>query len=119
MIYLVQNEYKGIANASSFSLDGKQLEGEQSFRIEPLKQENKNMLRPTVIKATPSNNYILFLEFDNGEEKQFDVKPYIKGSWFGKLSDISYFKSVKTNGFNVEWPEGQDICPDDLYFNSL
>ena len=31
------------------------------------------MLRPTVIKATPSNNYILFLEFDNGEEKQFDV----------------------------------------------
>jgi len=41
------------------------------------------MLRPTVIKATPSNNYILFLEFDNGEEKQFDVKPYIKGSWFG------------------------------------
>ena len=76
------------------------------------------MLRPTVTKATPVDNYSLILEFDNGEKKVFDVKPYIKGSWFGKLRDTSYFHSVKTNGFNVEWSDGQDICTDDLYFNS-
>lgn len=37
------------------------------------------MLRPTVIKVIPENNYVLLLEFNNGEKKQFDVKPYIKG----------------------------------------
>ncbi len=77
------------------------------------------MLRPTVIKVLPKNNYILYLEFDNGEKKTFDVKPYIKGSWFNELNDLSYFKRVQPNGFNVEWPNGQDICPDDLYYNSV
>ena len=38
------------------------------------------MLRPTVIKVIPKNDYNLFLEFDNGERKQFDVLPYIRGS---------------------------------------
>ena len=77
------------------------------------------MLRPTVIKVSPENNYILFLEFDNGEKKRFDVKPYIKGTWFNELNDLSYFKRVQPNGFNIEWPNGQDICPDDLYYNSV
>lgn len=75
------------------------------------------MLRPTVIKVIPQENSILSLEFDNGEKKQFDVKPYIKGSWFGKLGDESYFKTVKANGYTIEWADGQDICPDDLYYN--
>ena len=76
------------------------------------------MLRPTVTKVIPQENNILFLEFDNDEKKLFDVKPYIKGSWFGKLNNESYFKTVKPNGYNIEWLDGQDICPDDLYFNA-
>jgi hypothetical protein len=77
------------------------------------------MLRPTVINVLPENNYNLLLEFDNGEKKYFDVKPYIKGSWFNELNNITYFNRVHTNGFNVEWPNGQDICPDDLYYKSV
>lgn len=77
------------------------------------------MLRPTVIQVDPKENFFLLLEFDNGEKKRFDVKPYIKGSWYGKLNDESYFCTVKPNGFNIEWQEGQDICPDDLYYNSI
>ena len=77
------------------------------------------MLRPTVTKAIPGDDYRLLLEFNNGEKKSFDVKPYIKGSWFGMLKDKLYFSQIKTNGFNIEWPDGQDICPDDLYFNSV
>ena len=73
------------------------------------------MLRPTAIKAVPEVDYVLRVYFDNGEKKIFDVKPYIKGSWYGKLKDEKYFKSVKTDGFTVSWPEGQDICPDELY----
>ena len=77
------------------------------------------MLRPTVTKVIPKDNYNLLLEFNNGEKKYFDVKPYIKGSWFGKLNDKLYFSQVKTNGFNIEWSDGQDICPDDLYYKSV
>lgn len=76
------------------------------------------MLRPTVINVIPENDYKLNLRFDNGETRLFDVKPYIKGSWFGELKNPSYFKTVRPNGFNIEWANGQDICPDDLYFNS-
>lgn len=61
------------------------------------------MLRPTVIKAIPMNDYKLSLNFDNGETKIFDVKPYIKGTWFGELKNASYFMTVHPNGFNIEW----------------
>lgn len=74
------------------------------------------MLRPTPIKVIPLENYTLHIFFDNNEEKIFDVKPYIKGNWYKELMDVSYFSSVSTDGFTVIWPNGQDICPDDLYY---
>lgn len=74
------------------------------------------MLRPTATKVVPLEDYKLSIEFDNGERKIFDVKPYISGSWYGELIDKVYFKSVDVDGFTVVWPNGQDICPDDLYY---
>lgn len=73
------------------------------------------MLRPTAISVKPKENYILEVEFDNHEIREFDVNPYIKGEWYGKLADPSYFCSVKTDGYTIVWEEGQDICPDELY----
>ena len=76
------------------------------------------MLRPTAISVVPLDDYLLKLKFDDGETKLFDVKPYIKGSWYNELLDPTYFKSVKTNGYTVEWANGQDLCPDELYYSS-
>ncbi|MBP5200340.1 MAG: DUF2442 domain-containing protein [Schwartzia sp.] len=73
------------------------------------------MLRPTAVFVMPNDDYIISVKFDNGEEKKFDVKPYIKGDWYGRLRDTSYFKAVTTDGYTVIWPDGQDICPDELY----
>ncbi|WP_405754728.1 DUF2442 domain-containing protein [Anaerovibrio slackiae] len=73
------------------------------------------MLRPTAVAVVPIDNYLIRIRFDNGEEKKFDVKPYIKGEWYGRLKDLAYFKAVSTDGYTVVWPEGQDICPDELY----
>lgn len=73
------------------------------------------MLRPTALKVSVKSNYLLDIEFDNGEIKEFDVKPYIKGEWYRKLEDINYFSSVYPDGFSIAWPDGQDICPDELY----
>ena len=76
------------------------------------------MLRPTAISVQTLSDYLLRVEFDNGEIGVFDVKPYIKGEWFGELADEGYFRTVFTNGITVEWADGQDICPDDLYYGS-
>lgn len=73
------------------------------------------MLRPTATKVTAKDNYLLEIAFDNGEVKEFDVKPYIKGEWYGRLHDVNYFNSAFADGFTVAWPDGQDICPDELY----
>ncbi len=77
------------------------------------------MLRPTAVKVKPLDNYLLDITFDNGERKIFDVKPYIKGDWYSELADKIYFKSVAVNGFSVEWANGQDLCPDELYSLSI
>lgn len=77
------------------------------------------MLRPTVIRVEPREDYWLYLEFDNGEKKLFDVNPYIKGAFYGQLANMEYFQTVKPNGFSVEWPNEQDICPDNLYYDSI
>lgn len=77
------------------------------------------MLRPTAVKVHPISDYRLAVTFDNGQERLFDVKPYIKGNWYGALRDKDYFKSVRINGFSVEWADGQDICPDELWEDSI
>jgi hypothetical protein len=77
------------------------------------------MLRPTVTNVSPLPDYYLKLVFDNGEVKKFDVKPYIRGTWYGRLQDKAYFTAVKPDGFTVVWPDGQDLCPDELYEDSV
>lgn len=74
------------------------------------------MLRPTAVKVYPLEDYTLRVVFDNGEVKLFDVKPYISGDWYGELANPEYFKSAAVNGYSVEWRNGQDLCPDELYY---
>lgn len=77
------------------------------------------MLRPKPIEVKPLENYLLLISFSNGEDKIFDVEPMISGLWFGELQDRSIFDTVKISGNTVEWINGQDICPDDLYYLSV
>ncbi len=77
------------------------------------------MLRPTAIEVYPEQDFTLKVVFDNGETRHFDVKPYIRGEWYGQLANEAYFRAVKTDGFTVVWPEGQDLCPDELYMMSV
>ena len=72
-------------------------------------------MNPKAIKVEPKPDYQILVGFDNNETRIFDVKPLIKGEWFGKLGDPVYFKTVHIAGLSVEWEDGQDICPDDLY----
>ena len=56
------------------------------------------MLRPTAVKVYPEKDYMLKVEFDNGEIKRFDVKPYIQGEWYGQLADEAYNAALAEKG---------------------
>lgn len=61
--------------------------------------------------------YRLRLEYENGHINIFNVKPYIYGTWFSELGDIEYFNQVRIidNGEGIEWPNGQNLAPHELY----
>lgn len=75
-------------------------------------------MKPKAIDVKPLNNYELELKFDNGEKRIFDIKPYFKFSIFKELKDIEKFNKVKVSDLSIEWENGADICPDELYNNS-
>ncbi len=50
------------------------------------------MLQPKLTSVEVIGQYLLRLEYETGEIKQFDVAPYITGSWYGKLNDEDYLK---------------------------
>ncbi len=79
------------------------------------------MLQPKLIKVEPLSNYMLKLFYDTNEIKIFDVKPYINGDWYNELKSEQYFKTVHLicNGIGIEWENGQDISPHELYELSL
>ena len=75
-------------------------------------------MRPKAIDVKPLKNYMLEITFDNGEKKIFDVKPYLKYEQFKELENENKFRKVKIGGLSIEWENGADICPDELYYNS-
>ncbi|MCL2168543.1 MAG: DUF2442 domain-containing protein [Defluviitaleaceae bacterium] len=76
-------------------------------------------LAPRAVKVAPLQDYRLSVTFENGEVKLFDVKPYLDHPAFRELRIIPLFNAVKIGGLSIEWLRGQDICPDQLYFNSV
>lgn len=79
------------------------------------------MLQPKLTKVEAMPNLRLRLFYETGEVKVFDVAPYATGSWYGQLKDERYFNTVQLlpGGVGIEWPEGQDIAPHELYENSV
>jgi hypothetical protein len=77
------------------------------------------MIRPEAIYVEPRPDYCLLVTFSNNEKRLFDVKPYLDFKLFNELKNITLFNTVKPAGLSVEWLHGQDICPNELYYNSL
>ena len=75
------------------------------------------MLYPKILDVEPLDNYKIKLRYKTGEIKLFNVLPYISGKWYEELYNHDYFKSVHmiSNGKGIEWGNGQDIAPYELY----
>lgn len=67
-----------------------------------------------VKEVEPLKNYLLLLTFDNGEKKEFDMKPYLEIGLFKELKDIRLFSTVKTSFDTIEWANQADFDPEVL-----
>jgi len=71
------------------------------------------------VAVEPLNEYKLLITFDNKERRIFDVAPYLTDSFFAPLKSLTIFNSVKISPISLEWSGGIDMCPDELYYNSI
>jgi hypothetical protein len=65
------------------------------------------------------NDYLLLLSYENGEVRQFDMKPYLDLGIFQELKDPLMFKTVKPCFDSIEWANEADLDPEILYKNSI
>lgn len=77
------------------------------------------MINPYVQKVKPLDNYCLMLWFENGEQKIFDLKPYLNKGVFKQLKSTSLFASVRVVAGSVEWANEIDLSYDTLYLGGL
>lgn len=73
--------------------------------------------RPAEVK--PLDNYMLQIVFTNGETRLYDMKKQLDKPFYIKLKSPAIFSTVKVADITTEWITGEDICPDELYNNSI
>ena len=73
---------------------------------------------PRLKSVTPLANSQLLLEFENGERRTLDIRPYLTKGVFAELRDESLFRSVRICFDTIEWSNGADLCPEVLYTES-
>jgi len=71
------------------------------------------------VAVEPLKEYKLLITFDNKEKRIFDVTPYLNDDFFAPLKSLSIFNTVKISPISLEWAGGIDMCPDELYYNSI
>ena len=76
-------------------------------------------MNPRIQALRPNPDYTLTIRFANGEVRRFDVKPYLNTGIFKELQDLGLFNSVRPVLGSIQWKNGQDLCPDTLYLDSV
>ena len=73
----------------------------------------------SVKSVKPLDGYKLLTKFVNGEERIFDVSPYLNIGRFAELRSLSLFNSVVVKFDSIEWANHLDIDPEFLYENNI
>lgn len=77
-------------------------------------------ITPRIIEVKALEKYYIYLKFKTGEEKVYDMTDCIKEiDYYKELKKREYFENVKPRGCTVEWKNGEDVCPENLYYESI
>lgn len=73
---------------------------------------------PAVLSVQATNDHKLILNFDNSEERVFDMQPILDFGRFTELKDLIEFKKVHIAFDSIQWSNGLDLDPEYLYEKS-
>ena len=65
-----------------------------------------------------TDNYEIIVEFENGEKRIKDMKPYLDKGVFKSLKNKEFFKAVKIKFGTVCWGDDIELCADSIYEES-
>jgi len=75
---------------------------------------------PKPIEVKALQNYDLYIKFEDGKEKIYNVKHLIENfSYYNNLKNKDYFQNVKIDGNTIVWAQGEDVAPENLYYDSV
>ena len=77
------------------------------------------MIPPRIESVTALDNFYLEIMYASGEKKLYDMKRLLSFDCYKNLNNPGYFKLAKSVQTTVEWPNGEDIDPNELYSNSV
>jgi hypothetical protein len=75
-------------------------------------------MNPRSKKVQYKSPYKLLVVFDNNEEKEFDLTPYLIYPVFERLKDEVYCMKARVHHGIVIWDDETDLDPDTLYLES-
>ena len=75
-------------------------------------------MNPRVKAVKAKEDYLLEVDFTNGEKGSFDVKPYLDKGIFSKLKELEVFYTAKVFNGTVVWDNELDFGPDTIYLES-
>ena len=79
--------------------------------------EERKMVRASKVK--PMMNYLLLIEFDNGEKKIFNCHPLLEDNLYIELKEPNIFNKVYIDEMGVVcWNNAVNINPYNLYEQS-
>jgi hypothetical protein len=70
---------------------------------------------PSVKSVIPTEDYVLSIDFDNGERGTLDMKPFLDFGVFRRLKDRVAFERVRVAFDTIEWDAGIDLDPEFVY----
>lgn len=72
-----------------------------------------------VVDVEYLHDYVMRLEFNNGEVRLVDFDPLLHGKFYDELRDKRNFVQFGLTSWTLEWYNGVDFAPEFLYEHSV
>ncbi len=76
-------------------------------------------MTPDVIKVEAKPDFVLEAEFETGEIRRFDMRPYLDYPAYSPLKEPGAFMRAHVENGVVVWTDEIDLSPDTLYLKGV